>query len=198
MVYPRADLKPIIVLFPIAAMSLLAACDKPRAAASTAPTASATAPASAAPAVPAGEKVPANAAIRFHWFAYALPTHNPHKLWLEPADPQKPALMLTYSPDTGASPSREPVPPAAREPLATALEASNLAALLPASPKPGVDAKWNYVLSVSWPREGQAPFSHTVSWTDATETPQLAAVRRALFGLATSKFPAVAKAAPPP
>jgi hypothetical protein len=194
-------LKPPIALFPIAAAWLLAACDKP----STAPpAASAPASAAAAPPVatasaePAGEKVPLNAAIRFHWFAYASPTHDAHKLWLEPMDPQKPLLTLTYSPDTGAPLPREQVPSSAREPLTKALEASNLNALLPASPKPGVEAKWNYVLSVSWPREGQAPFSHTVSWTDATETPQLAAVRRALFELATSKFPVVVKAAPRP
>jgi hypothetical protein len=173
---------------------LLAACNS----SSSSPSATTAAPSAAPPASAeaAREKLPANAAIRFHWFSYASPTRNPHKLWLEPMDPQKPVLMLTYAPDAGASPPREQVPAEAREPLAKAIEAANLGAWRPAPPKPGVGAKWNYVLSVSWPREGQMPASRTVSWTDATETPELAAVRKAMVELATSKFPVVVNAAP--
>lgn len=204
--YPRAELKPFLAILPIAGASLLVACDPSSKAPSAAPTinasaqgaapsSSASAPASAEP---TGESLPANATIRFHWFSYASATRNAHKLWLEPMDPQKPVLTLTYSPDTGTSPPREQLPAAAREPLAKAIAAAKLSTWRPAPPKPGVEAKWNYVLSVSWPREGQPLTSHTVSWTDATETPEIATVRRALIDLATSKFPAVVKAAPAP
>jgi transposase InsO family protein len=41
--------------------------------------------------------------------------------------------------------------------------------------------KYNYVLTVSWPREGRPPASYSFPWTDQTETADVAAVRKAMY-----------------
>jgi hypothetical protein len=171
----------------------------------TATTPSASASASAAPAPPPDEPspdtVPENAAIHFEWFAYASKAHDGHKLWLDRLMTKKPpVLMLSYLPDVGKAPPDREVSEAQRDALVRVIQAAKIATRKPVhrSKKEDVVPKYNYLLSVSWPREGGLPASYSTGWTDLTETADLTAVRKAMYELGSAKFPAVAKAMPKP
>ena len=209
---------------PIVLALLLAGCEPsssgpsagPTASATTKPTAvatatattpSASASASAAPAAPPAEPspdtVPENAAIHFEWFAHASPTRDKHKLSLDQLMTKKPpALMLSYLPDVGKAPPDKEVSVAQRDALVRAIEAAKIGTRKPVHlvyrGKESVVPKYNYLLSVSWPREGGLPASHSTGWTDLSETADLAAVRKAMYELGSAKFPAVARAMPRP
>jgi hypothetical protein len=64
--------------------------------------------------------------------------------------------------------------------------------------KDSVVPTYSYLLSVSWPREGTLPASHSTGWTDRSETADLAAVRKAMYELGSTRFPAVPRTMPRP
>jgi hypothetical protein len=171
-------------------------------AAATSPSASASA--SAAPAAPPAESnpdtLPENAAIRFEWFAYASLARDGHKLWLDRLmTKEPPVLMLSYLPAVGKAPPDKEVSGAQRDALVRVIEAAKMATRKPVHRgKESVVPTYNYLLTVSWPREGRLPASYSTAWTDLSETADLAAVRKAIYELGSAKFPAVAKAMPKP
>ncbi|MFT3768397.1 MAG: hypothetical protein QM820_23360 [Minicystis sp.] len=199
---------------PIVLALLLAACESSSSGPSAGPTASATAvatatattpsasaSASAAPAAPPAEPspdaLPENAAIHFEWFAFASRARDGHKLWLDWLVTKKPpVLMLSYLPDAGKAPPDKEVSEAQRGALVRVIQAAKIGTRKPVhrGKEEGVVPTYNYLLSVSWPREGGPPASYSFAWTDLTETADLAAVRKAMYELGSAKFPVVARA----
>jgi hypothetical protein len=194
------------------ALAFLAACSSPfsspapaaSGAAAEEPAASAVeappAPASVPPkkAEPILAKVSADASIRLHWFAYGSSSAGAHKLWMATSTKTRKAT-LSYIPDTGEAPPDKDVLPVARDAVVHAVEALKLdPSKPPPAEKPGASPRYSYTLLVTWPRDGKQPASYVTTWTDTSETPELAAVRKAMLDLGRAKFPAVEKAAPPP
>ncbi|APR82646.1 Hypothetical protein A7982_07995 [Minicystis rosea] len=126
--------------------------------------------------------------------------HDGNKLSLDRLMTKKPpVLMLSYLPDAGKAPPDKEVSGAQRDALVRVIQAAHIGTRKPVHRgKDGFVPKYNYLLSVSWPREGKLPASHSFAWTDLTETADLAAVRQAMYELGSAKFPAVAQAMPKP
>lgn len=167
----------------------------------TTPSASASASAAAPPDEPSADTLPESAVIRFEWFAYASLAHDGHKLWLDRLRTKTPpVLMLSYLPDVGKAPPDKEVSDAQRDALVRVIQAAKIGTRKPVHLvyRERAVPKYNYLLSVSWPREAKPPASYDFAWTDLTETADLAAVRNAMYELGSAKFPAVAKAMPKP
>jgi hypothetical protein len=198
---------------PIVLALLLAACGPSSSGPSAGPAASATATAtapsasaaaSAAPAAPPPEPspdtVPENAAIRFEWFAFGSRARGGHKLSLDRLMTKTPpVLMLSYLPDVGPAPPDRQVSDAQRDALVSLMEAAKLATRKPVHRgKDNLVPTYSYQISVSWPREGRPPASYSMAWNDLTETGDLAAVRKAMYDLGSTRFPAVSRTMPRP
>ncbi|MFT3775994.1 MAG: hypothetical protein QM820_62415 [Minicystis sp.] len=155
-----------------------------------------TPPSDPADAIP--DKLPPHASIHFEWFAFGAESSDAHKLWLETSVAKK-TTTLSYVPDKGAGPPGKEISAATREAVVRVVEATKISAWEPARPgKPGQPPKWSYLLEVSWQREGKPTATLSTAWADTSETPELAAVRKAILDLGASKFPAVARSAPKP
>ncbi len=99
--------------------------------------------------------MPENAAIHFEWFAYASLVRDKHKLSLDQLMTKKPpVLMLSYQPDVGKAPADKEVSGAQRDALVRVIEAAKMATRKPVHRgKDSAVPTYNYLLSVSWPRE---------------------------------------------